>query len=162
MYLPGNVQVAPKDKLDPVIRRIFLLLGRCPRGARSRDILCAIDLQPSSWPGIRQALENSGKVNVVGHGPGTRYILDPERDESVPFGVHARFIADETTQVLIGLGQGYGVFHSGHAQEITSLTTREVRRYLQKMVGIGILTRSGRGRSTQYHWSESGWANIKG
>lgn len=162
MYLPGNMNLTRKQNLDPVVRRILLLLNRCPNGARSRDILSAVDLQPSSWPVIRQALENSGKVKVVGHGPGTRYILNRHSDETVPFGVHADFVSDDITQDLVGLGKQHAVFHSQDAQELTGLGARDVRRYLQKMVGIGLLSRSGKGRSTRYHWSESGYLNLRG
>ena len=147
----AHVDQAPKLDLQPLVARTIRFLQHSPRGASRRDILAAMNLQPSAWPSLRAALERSGEVVPRGRGPGLRH-------------VHVHFLsADEipdldalpraqAVRALCAKLEELGEIDSAIAQEATGMDAENVRRLLRGLVDDGRVARTGHKRSTRYRW----------
>lgn len=147
----ARVDEAPQLDIAPLVARTLQFLENSPRGASRRDILAAMNLQPSAWPSLRSALERSGSVLATGRGPGLRHIhvrfLDADEipdPESLP--------RTQAIRALCARLEELGEIDSGTAQEATGLDAESARRLLRGLIDDGRVTRTGHKRSTRYRW----------
>ncbi|MFK7929613.1 MAG: hypothetical protein AB8H79_15565 [Myxococcota bacterium] len=146
-----RAESAPQLDLQPLVIRTIQFLSHSPRGASRRDILAAMNLQPSAWPSLRAALERSGEVLPRGRGPGLRHI-------------HVQFLSEDeipdpetlpraqAIRALCAKLEEVGEIDSAVAQEATGLDAEHVRRLLRGLVDDGRVQRTGHKRSTRYRW----------
>lgn len=141
----------PQLDIAPLVARTVQFLLHSPRGASRRDILAAMNLQPSAWPSLRSALERSGQVVPKGRGPGLRHVhvefLTPEEipdPESLPKAQAIRALCSKLEEA--------GEIDSAAAQHATGLDAEAVRHLLRGLVDDGRVLRTGHKRSTRYRW----------
>jgi hypothetical protein len=147
--------VTKNDPLGPMVERALQFLESSPRGASRRDILSALNIQPSMWPSLRAALEATGLVVVIGRGPGLRHVhknvLDGGRTDDRA-GAFAEAIRTNAREALVALLRERGEIDSRGAQEATGLTADASRRLLQELIRSGRVVRVGQKRATRYRW----------
>ena len=144
--------------VGPLVERTVKLLENSPRGASRVDILSAMNLQTNAWAGLRAALESSGQVAIVGRGPGLRHVHVKHLQQVAPEVRVQRQRVQRSAQLhqarltLRTVLADQGEIGSCEAQTATGLKADPVRRLLLEMVDEGLVERSGKKRSTRYHW----------
>lgn len=153
----GRGVATPDLDLQPLVARTLKFLENSPKGASRVDILTAMNLQPSAWPTLRAALEQTGDVIVIGRGPGLRHVHSSFAKD-LPVGptttqqAESRERITQARHALERMLQEMGTIDSSQAQEATGLKADPARRLLLDLVGQGLVERTGQKRSTRYHW----------
>jgi hypothetical protein len=129
------------------------MLETTPRGASRRDLVSALDIAPSDWPAVREALEHTGQVVSIGRGPGLRHVHRRmyERQQGAADPPEPPPDGDPRVELVRAL-RAQKELDSAEAQRVTGLGPDAVRRLLLELVRAGRVTRAGHKRSTRYRW----------
>lgn len=155
---PMRRNVDGDPELAPLVSRALRFLENSPRGATRKDLLAALNLQTALWASLRDALEDTNAVRVVGRGPGLRHVharymgAVPEETIRISERGQRSQQLDEARLTLRETLRRSGEIDSTDAQRITGLGADPVRRLLLELVDEGKVSRSGKKRATRYRW----------
>lgn len=137
---------------DPLVERALRLLKRSPNGATRKDLLSAVSIAPSRWRGLRDALVDTGRVQVIGRGPGLRLVhVDHLTDAQAEQQARTRDL-DAIRRDLRAFLRTQDLVDSPTVQETTGLNADGARRLLNELITEGLVERTGSKRATRYLW----------
>lgn len=147
---PSRPRRPRPDVTDAQIQEAIQFIQQAPDGVSRRDLLAVLRVGSQRWLPLREALVQTGEIQIRGRGPGMRLLHRSRLSlRSVPpqVDLHA---ARATLQQLL---QRSASIDSRIAQEATGLNATAVRKLLQPWIQDGTVEQEGRKGGTRYRWA---------